>query len=63
MCQHFGWTWDYLHNEIAYNTIQKILIDLPDHNSEDQDEDENDEEINIEEMNANELNEKLNRLF
>lgn len=25
--QHFNWTWEYLHWNIAYSKVQKMLID------------------------------------
>lgn len=35
ICAHFGWTWEYLHNEIPFNTIQKIMQDLPVYETDD----------------------------
>lgn len=29
ICEHFGWTWDYLHHGIAWSVIQRIMCDLP----------------------------------
>ncbi|MDR1652229.1 MAG: hypothetical protein LBS01_01005 [Prevotellaceae bacterium] len=29
ICAHLGWTWDYLHHEIAWNIVQRIMIDAP----------------------------------
>lgn len=29
ICQHFGWTWDYLHHGIAWSVVERIMIDLP----------------------------------
>ena len=26
---HFGWTWDYLHNGIAWGVVQRMMADLP----------------------------------
>lgn len=39
ICAHFGWTWGYLHTGISFNTVQKIMRDLPDYHD---DEDGND---------------------
>lgn len=35
ICAHFGWTWEYLHNGIPFNTIQKIMQDLPVYETDD----------------------------
>ncbi len=29
ICQHMSWSWEYLHHEIPFNTVRKILMDLP----------------------------------
>lgn len=63
LCQNFNWTWEYLHNGISFNTLQKILLDLPDYNSEDDDEEVDDEEVELQEMTAEEMNQKLSNLF
>lgn len=31
ICAHFGWTWEYLHHGIPFNTVQKIMRDLPEY--------------------------------
>lgn len=33
ICTHFGWTWEYLHHGIPFNTVQKIMRDLPEYDS------------------------------
>ena len=35
ICQQMHWTWDYLHTQIPFNTVKKILIDLPQYNYDD----------------------------
>lgn len=35
ICAHFGWTWEYLHHGIPFNTVQKIMQDLPEYDSDD----------------------------
>jgi hypothetical protein len=27
ICARFGWTWEYLHNGIAWATVQRMMID------------------------------------
>lgn len=29
ICEHFGWTYDYLLNGIAWSTVQKMMVDAP----------------------------------
>ena len=37
ICAHFGWTWEYLHTGITFNTVQKVMRDLPDYQDEESD--------------------------
>ena len=29
ICAHMGWTWDYLHEGIAWALVQKMMLDAP----------------------------------
>jgi predicted fused transcriptional regulator/phosphomethylpyrimidine kinase len=60
ICAHLGWTWDYLHHEIAWNIVQRILIDAP---SVDYDEGGGkDHYIEVTNENAREVLDKINRI-
>lgn len=56
ICAHFGWTWEYLHTGIAFNTVQKIMRDLPDY----YDEEDNGDEIEIKEQSAEDFAKMMN---
>jgi hypothetical protein len=45
ICAHFGWTWDYLHNGIAWGVVQRMMMDAP---SYDYDKEKPDGKDNIE---------------
>lgn len=34
ICEHFGWTYDYLLHGIAWSTVQKMMLDAPSYRSE-----------------------------
>ena len=36
ICAHFGWTLDYLTNGIAWSTVQKMMIDAPSYDTEEE---------------------------
>lgn len=57
ICAHFGWTWEYLHTGISFNTVQKIMRDLPDYNDE---EDTDNEPQEIKEQSAEEFAKMMN---
>jgi hypothetical protein len=29
ICEHFGWSWDYLHHGIGWSVVRRIMADLP----------------------------------
>ena len=35
ICAHFGWTWHYLHEGIAWPMVQRMMIDQPDYDYSD----------------------------
>ena len=39
ICEHFGWTYDYLTNGIAWSLVQRMMIDAPSYESEKETED------------------------
>ena len=34
ICEHFGWTYDYLLHGVAWSIVQRMMIDAPNYNSE-----------------------------
>lgn len=34
ICSHLHWTWDYLHHDISWATVQRMLIDAPKYEAE-----------------------------
>lgn len=39
ICAHFGWTWDYLVNGIAWPLVQRMMIDAPGYDADASDDD------------------------
>lgn len=35
ICAHMGWTWDYLHEGIAWALVQKMMADAPSYDTSD----------------------------
>ena len=33
ICSHFGWTYDYLLNGIAWSMVQRMMVDAPRYDS------------------------------
>ncbi|MCL1932769.1 MAG: hypothetical protein FWF53_03005 [Candidatus Azobacteroides sp.] len=58
ICAHLGWTWEYLHHNIPFGIVQRILIDFP---SVEFDSDK-ENRIGITNENADELLKKFNRI-
>jgi hypothetical protein len=58
ICAHLGWTWDYLHHDIPWGIVRRILIDAPGYETDGN----SDKKIAITNENAAELLEKINRL-
>jgi hypothetical protein len=59
ICAHLGWTWDYLHHDVAWNIVQRVLIDAP---NVDYDEDDGNRKIRVTNENAKDVLDKINRL-
>lgn len=55
LCEKFGWTWDYVNNEIPFNTLLKIMADSPII------EDIKDDDIELQEMNYTDLIHQINQ--
>ncbi|MCM1543712.1 MAG: hypothetical protein NC110_00275 [Ruminococcus sp.] len=34
MCAHFGWTYDYLINGIAWSLVERMMIDAPSYDTD-----------------------------
>lgn len=57
ICQHFGWTWDYLHHGIAWSIISRIMIDLPAFHSK------KDENVKLDDENADDVMNYINNML
>lgn len=57
ICSHFGWTYDYLVNGIAWGLVQRMMIDAPNYESEG-----NDDEIELTEENGEKIMNYINSL-
>ena len=58
ICSHLHWTWDYLHHNISWATVQRLLIDAPKYETEDR----KDKTIEITDDNADEIMTMLNNI-
>lgn len=58
ICQHFGWTYDYLLNGIAWGLVQRMMIDAPSYDMGDKEED-----IVLTEENAQNIMNYVNNLM
>jgi hypothetical protein len=58
ICAHFGWTYDYLTNGIAWSLVQRMMIDAPSY-----DVDAKDDEIALTESNSNNIMNYVNSLM
>lgn len=59
MCSHFGWTLDYLLHGIPWGTVQRMLIDAPGV-EDDEDTKKEDTEIVLTDDNADEVMKIIN---
>ncbi|PDP62315.1 hypothetical protein CLI79_03465 [Porphyromonas gingivalis] len=57
ICAHFGWTYDYLVNSIAWSVVQRMMIDAPNYDVEDED------EIVLTEQNSSDIIDYVNSLM
>lgn len=58
ICSHFGWTYDYLMNGIAWSIVQKMMVDAPSY-----DMDEKEEEIALTENNSDDIMNYVNNMM
>lgn len=58
ICHHYGWTLDYLLWEIDWRIVQRMLIDSPSYDTE---EDKDAKEIKLDEENSEDLMEMLKK--
>lgn len=58
ICSHFGWTYDYLTNGIAWSLVQRMMIDAPSY-----DVDATDDEIALTENNSADIMNYVNNLM
>lgn len=61
MCSHFGWTLDYLLHGIPWGTVQRMLIDAPGV-EDDEDTKKEDTEIVLTDDNADEVMKLINSI-
>lgn len=60
MCQHFGWTYDYLLHGIAWSVVQRMMIDAPSYDLSDNN---GVEEIELTENNSEQILNYVNSLM
>lgn len=61
MCAHFGWTLDYLLHGISWGTVQRMIIDAPGVEDE-EDSTKGDTEIVLTDENADEVLRMINNI-
>ena len=59
ICAHFGWTYDYLVNGIAWSLVQRMMLDAPSYDVDAND----DEEIVLTESNSENVMNYINSLM
>lgn len=60
LCAHFGWTYDYLVNGVAWGLVERMMIDAP---SYDTDSDPNVQQITLTESNQEQVLNYVNSLM
>jgi hypothetical protein len=60
ICQHFGWTYDYLLHGIAWSVVQRMMIDAPSYDLSDNN---GVEEIELTENNSEQILNFVNSLM
>lgn len=58
ICSHFGWTYEYLTNGIAWSVVQKMMIDAPSYDYGD-----DEDEIALTEHNSNDIMDYVNGMM
>ncbi|RKV80627.1 MAG: hypothetical protein D8H91_04495 [Alloprevotella sp.] len=58
ICAHFGWTLDYLTNNIAWSVVQKMMLDAPSYDMSD-----GEEELSLTESNRDSIMDYVNSLM
>ena len=58
ICSHFGWTYDYLVNGIAWALVQRMMMDAPSY-----DFDAKDDEIVLTDKNAEAIKDYVNGMM
>jgi len=58
ICSHFGWTYDYLTNGIAWSLVQRMMLDAPSYDA-----DADGEEIALTENNGDKITSYVNSLM
>lgn len=56
---HFGWTWDYLNNGIAWSIVQRMMSDLPSYDYEDEEK----EKVKLNRENAQSIMNHINMMM
>ena len=63
ICERFGWSWEYLHREIPFNKVQKIMVDSPKYEKIDDNDDDENPYRDIKEETVEDLAKRLNSIF
>ena len=62
ICAHFGWTYDYLVNGIAWSLVQRMMLDAPNYDV-DANNGNNDEDIVLTKSNSEDIMKYVNNLM
>ena len=62
ICAHFGWTWHYLHEGIAWPMVQRMMIDQPDYDYSDSRPGDPDGDITLTGDNVDEVIRRINAM-
>lgn len=63
ICERFGWSWEYLHREISFNVVQKIMVDSVKYNEDENDDNEENPYRDIKEESLEDYVKKLNSIY
>ena len=63
ICAHFGWTWEYLHNGIAWATVQRMMADAPSFDYEEPEAKTEDDHVKLSNENSAAIGNYINNLM
>ncbi len=58
ICAHMHWTWDYLHNGIAWSVVERMMSDLPSYDFDSK----TDDSVKLKKDNAKDIMNYINNL-